>query len=274
MSHTSFLLADMVRLIGTARAPVVIDVRSDGDFASDPRLIPGSIRRDIRAISDWGKAFRGRGVVVICKKGLDLSQAVAARLRDEGIQAGHLAGGFEGWQSAGNLVTRAKVIPTRDAEGRTVWVTRERPKIDRIACPWLIRRFVDPEAVFLFVASSEVAAVAEELHAVPFDIEGVFWSHRGDTCTFDTMLAEFGLKSTALDKLAGIVRGADTARLDLAPQAPGFLAASLGLSQLFDDDLAQLEAGMTLYDAMYLWCRDASSETHNWPSKTPEGKPS
>ena len=163
------------------------------------------------------------------------------------------------------------MIPTPEAEGCTVWVTRERPKIDRIACPWLVRRFIDPDAVFLFVAAAEVAAAAQRFNAVPFDIDGVFWSHRGETCTFDTMLAEFGLKSEALDRLAMIVRGADTARLDLAPQAPGFLAASLGLSQLFDDDLAQLEAGMTLYDAMYLWCRDASGETHNWPSKTTGG---
>lgn len=272
MSYTSFPLANLAHLIGTSRAPVVIDVRSDDDFAADPRLIPGSIRRGNRAIADWGKAFQGRSVVVICKNGLELSQAVAAWLRHDGIQAKHLAGGFEAWLAAGNLVTRADVIPTPDAEGRTVWVTRERPKIDRIACPWLIRRFIDPEAFFLFVAASEVAAAAQRFNAVPFDIEGVFWSHRGETCTFDTMLAEFGLKSEALDRLAVIVRGADTARTDLAPQASGFLAASLGLSQLFHEDLTQLEAGMTLYDAMYLWCRDATGETHNWPSKTAEGK--
>jgi rhodanese-related sulfurtransferase len=272
MSHTSFPLADLAHLIGTARAPVVIDVRSDDDFAADPRLIPGSMRRDNHASADWGKAFRDRSVVVSCKSGLELSQAVAAQLRHQGIQARHLAGGFDAWPAAGNLVTRADLIPTPDTEGRTVWVTRERPKIDRIACPWLVRRFIDPDAVFLFVAATEVAAAAQRLNAVPFDIDGVFWSHRGETCTFDTMLTEFGLKSEALDRLASIVRGADTARLDLAPQASGFLAASLGLSQLFDDDLEQLEAGMTLYDAMYLWCRDASSETHNWPSKTREGK--
>ncbi len=271
MSHTSFPLADLAHLIGTARAPAVIDVRSDEDFAADPRLIPSSIRRGNQAIADWGKAFRGRQVVVTCKNGLELSQAVAAWLRYEGIQAKHLAGGFEAWLASGNLVTRADMVPLPDAEGRTVWVTRERPKIDRIACPWLIRRFIDPEALFLFVAATEVAAAAHYFNAVPFDIEGVFWSHRGETCTFDTMLTEFGLKSAALDRLADIVRGADTARLDLAPQAAGFLAASLGLSQLFDDDLAQLQAGMTLYDAMYLWCRDASGETHNWPSKTAEG---
>ena len=149
-----------------------------------------------------------------------------------------------------------------------MWVTRERPKIDRIACPWLIRRFIDPNAVFLFVAAPEASAVAERLGATPFDIEGIFWSHRGETCTFDTILTEFGLQNAALDRLAAIVRGADTARPDLAPQAPGLLAISLGLSRLIDDDLKQLEAGLLIYDALYLWCRDAAEETHNWPSKT------
>lgn len=149
----------------------------------------------------------------------------------------------------------------------TRWVTRERPKIDRIACPWLIRRFIDPEAVILFVAAGQVEAVAKGLDAAPFDIDGVHWSHRGERCTFDTMIEELGLSSPALDRLATIVRGADTARLDLAPQAAGLLAVSLGLSRLFDDDLAQLAAGLTLYDALYLWCRDAAHETHNWPTK-------
>jgi hypothetical protein len=170
------------------------------------------------------------------------------------------------------LLTRAAASPPPDSSGRTIWVTRERPKIDRIACPWLIRRFVDPEAVFLFAEAQRVSGIADRFKATPFDIEGVFWSHRGDTCTFDTMLTEFGLKSEALDRLATIVRGADTARLELSPEAAGFLAFSLGLSRLFDDDLVQLQVGLTFYDAAYLWCRDASAETHNWPSKTAEGK--
>ena len=141
------------------------------------------------------------------------------------------------------------------------WITRERPKIDRIACPWLIRRFVDPHAVFLFVAPSEVVGVADQFGGTPFDVENVFWSHRGETCTFDTMLEEFGLKTEPLYRLATIVRGADTARLDLAPQAAGLLAASLGLSRMYMDDLEQLEAGMVLYDAFYRWSRDATEET-------------
>jgi hypothetical protein len=157
-------------------------------------------------------------------------------------------------------------MPPRDPQGRTIWVTRARPKIARIACPWLIRRFVDPGAVFLFVAPSEVLAVAERFGATPFDIEGVFWSHRGDLCTFDVMVEEFGLRSDPLLRLAAIVRGADTARLDLAPEAAGLLAVSLGLSRMYREDLAQLDAAMGLYDAYYRWARDATIETHNWPA--------
>ena len=129
------------------------------------------------------------------------------------------------------------MLPQRDPKGRTIWVTRERPKIDRIACPWLIRRFVDPHAVFLFVAPSEVEAAADRFGGAPFDIEGVFFSHRGERCTFDTMLDAFGLSTEPLQRLAAIVRGADTARPELAPEAPGLLAASLGLSRMFADDL-------------------------------------
>lgn len=264
-SHSSLSPEHLAPHIGTQRAPAVIDVRCNKEFDADPFLIPGSIRRDADTVETWGSALAGKAVVVVCRDGRTLSQGVAAWLRHKNIDANSLEGGFETWRSGGKLLTRAAMIPSPDASGRTVWVTRERPKIDRIACPWLIRRFVDPEAVFMFVEPAQVALVAEQFSATPFDIEGVFWSHRGETCTFDTMLTEFGLQSEALERLATIVRGADTARLELAPQAGGFLAASLGLSQLFDDDLAQLDAGMTLYDAMYLWCRDASEETHNWP---------
>ena len=132
-----------------------------------------------------------------------------------------------------------------------------------------VRRFVDPRAVFLFVAPAEVEAVAERFAATPFDVEGVFWSHRGETCTFDVMVEEFGLGTDALLRLAAIVRGADTGRFEVAPQAAGLLAASLGLSRMHTDDLAQLEAGITLYDAFYRWCRDATEETHTWHSKRP-----
>jgi rhodanese-related sulfurtransferase len=258
--------AQLLRLIGVPGAPVILDVRTEEDVSQDPRALPGSIRRDHRGVAAWTGDLAGRAVVVVCRHGLKLSQGVAAWLRHAGVAAEVLEGGFEAWASAGAPLLRPDHIPPRDAAGRTVWVTRARPKVDRIACPWLIRRFVDPGAVFLFVAPTEVEAVAERFGATPFDIDGVFWSHRGELCTFDTMLAKFGLETEALRQLAVIVRGADTARLDLAPQAAGLLAASLGLSRMYRDDLVQLEAGLALYDAFYRWCRDATAETHNWPS--------
>ena len=165
----------------------------------------------------------------------------------------------------------AASIPPAGIDGGSVWVTRHRPKIDRMACPWLIRRFVDTRARFLFVAPSEVAAVADRFEATPFDVEDVFWSHRGERCTFDTMLAEFGLETDTLLHLATIVRGADTNCLDLAPQAAGLLAASLGLSRIYRDDLQQIEAGMLLYDAFYRWARDATDEIHDWPQPGRQG---
>ncbi len=268
-SHSSISPQELARHVGTVRAPAVVDVRSSTDFETDPFLIPGSVRREAANFEAWSRALSEKPVVVVCGDGGAASQGVAARLRHGGVRAKTLDGGIAAWRSDGNLLTRTAKMPSADASGCTVWVTRERPKIDRIACPWLIRRLVDPEAIFLFVEAARVSEVADRFKATPFDIEGVFWSHRGDTCTFDTMLTEFALKSEALDRLAIIVRGADTARLDLAPQAAGFLAASLGLSQLFDDDLTQLDVGMTIYDAVYLWCRDASAETHNWPRKDP-----
>jgi rhodanese-related sulfurtransferase len=272
MSSINTISADqLARLIGTPKSPVVVDVRPDRDFAADPRLLPGSIRRPHADVRLWSQELRERTVVVICERGDRLSHGVAAWLRHEGISADSLEGGFESWKRADlPLVPEAK-LPKRDEGGRTVWVTRERPKIDRIACPWLIRRFVDPSAAFLFVKPSEVLPIAEAFQATPFDIEGVYWSHRDGSCTFDVMIEEFCLASKPLLRLATIVRAADTARLDLAPEAPGLLAASLGLSRMYDDDLAQLEAGMGLYDAFYRWSRDATSETHNWPTNKPRG---
>jgi hypothetical protein len=144
------------------------------------------------------------------------------------------------------------------------WVTRERPKIDRIACPWLIARFIDPQAEFLYVPAGEVLPVAEASGAIPYDVPGVKMSHVGALCSFDAFLGKYGLTDAALVQLAVIVRGADTARLDLAPQAAGLLAISLGLSHNYADDHAMLAQGMILYDALYAWCRSCQGETHNW----------
>lgn len=254
------------RLIGTPNCPDLIDVRVDEDFDADPRLIPGSRRHPHTDLS-WIERLDAESAIVICQRGKKLSHGVAAWLRHHDIPAEVLEGGFEAWVSQDLPAVPVSRLPLRDAQGRTVWVTRSRPKIDRIACPWLIRRFVDPDAVFLFVAPSEVELVADRFNAVPFDIDSdIFWSHRGDLCTFDVMVEEFGLGTAPMQRFATIVRGADTSRPELAPEVAGLLAASLGLSRMFNDDLQQLEAGMTLYDAFYRWCRDATEETHNWPT--------
>ncbi|MFC7688269.1 chromate resistance protein ChrB domain-containing protein [Paeniroseomonas aquatica] len=220
--------SQLSRLIGLPDAPLLLDVRTEDDYATDPRLLPASFRRDARTVTNWAADYAGRSVVVICQRGLKLSQGVAAWLRQSGAMAEVLDGGFEAWVKSAGIGTllRPDHIPLRNNQDQTVWVTRARPKVDRIACPWLIRRFVDPNAVFLFVAPSEVTAVAERFNATPFDIEEVFWSHRGERCTFDAMVEEFGLESEPLKRLALIVRGADTARPDLVPESAGLLAAS------------------------------------------------
>jgi rhodanese-related sulfurtransferase len=236
-AYTTISPDKLSRLIGTAHMPALVDVRTDEDFAADPRLIPGAIRRSHQDAGDWSGKFSGNSAIVVCMRGAKLAQGTAAWLRHANVAAETLEGGFEGWKEAKLPLVNASKLPPRDAQGRTVWVTRARPKVDRIACPWLIRRFVDPNAVFLFVAPSEVVSVGERFNAAPFDVENVFWSHRGELCTFDVMIEEFGLAAPPLLRLAAMVRGADTGRLDLSPEAPGLLAASLGLSRMFDDDL-------------------------------------
>ena len=251
-------IAQLARLIGTPDAPVMIDVRLSENVAESPVLIPGS---QLYPHTDLPHLAPGARAVVICKRGGKLSEGAAAVLRTKGVLAEVLEGGTLAWTLAG-----LPVLPLRLMAQTDLWVTRHRPKIDRIACPWLIRRFINPKARFLFVAPTDVPDVAENFAATPFDIDGVFWSHRGDTCTFDTLIAEFGLATPALDRLALVVRAADTDRHDLSPQAAGLLALSVGLSRLYRDDLAQLEAGMALYDALYLWARDGFAEGHDWPA--------
>jgi len=151
------------------------------------------------------------------------------------------------------------------------WITRERPKIDRIACPWLIRRFIEADAEFVYVPTEQVFDVAHKTGATPYDIPGAEpFSHDGELCSFDAFIKHYKLTDPALDHLAVIVRGADTARPDLAPQAAGLHAISLGLSANVPDDHAMLERGMVIYDALYTWCRDLQHEVHNWkPAASP-----
>lgn len=149
------------------------------------------------------------------------------------------------------------------------WITRERPKIDRIACPWLVARFIDQDPEFLYVPSGDVLSVADKTHAIPYDIPGVELTHDGELCSFDAFLKKYQLDDPALQQLALIVRGADTSRLELTPQSAGLYALSLGLSHDFADDHEMLKHGMVMYDALYAWCKHCQSESHNWPPAKP-----
>ena len=262
-SPTQITSNQLNRLIGTPDAPTIIDVCIDEDYALDERFIPTARRHPFDDIAALVPLLQGKRVVIACKKGLKLGQGAAAVLRNYGIVAESLEGGNYAWRDAGLPLVPADKIPDRNAEGKTVWVTKQRPKIDRIACPWLIRRFIDPNAQFLFVEGAHVLEVAEKFNATPFDVDGVLYGHRGENCTFDTMIEEFALEIDALKRMASIIRGADTNRLDLTVQSSGLLAISLGLSRMFKDDLQQLDAGMVIYDALYRWARDAVSERHD-----------
>ena len=255
--------------MATPDAPLLVDVRRRDVFELSPQLLPGAVWRDAGQTQTWSVEFGRAGpITVACKAGHEMSQVTVALLRAEGIDARVLEGGYEAWAKAGlPFVAKAeldRLTPKRPG----LWVTRRRPKIDRIACPWLIRRFLDPQARILYVDPEEVVNVARETGAVPFDIKDIELSHDGGRCTFDTMLKLFGLEGEpSLARLALIVRGADTARPDLAPEAAGLHAVSLGLSALAgDDDHGLLERGFMVYDALFAWLRFAAEERHNWPA--------
>jgi rhodanese-related sulfurtransferase len=261
-SPTEISVTQLSRVIGLPGAPALVDVRPCDDGGSGRRLLPTARHMESQTVSTWAHVFAGQRVIVYCRDGGAASQGPAAWLRQAGIDAQTLEGGFEAWSEAGQPLLFTDRLPERDPEGRTTWVTRARPKIIRIACPWLIRRFIDPAAVFLYVAPSDVTAVAERFKATPFDCGDGIWNDRGTACTFDVMLEEFNLKTKPLSRLAAIVRGADTGMPDLTPQSGGLLAISLGYSRMFRDDVAQLDAAMPIYDALYRWCRDGTEETH------------
>ena len=261
--------AELWTLLGTPAAPVIVDVRRPEAIEASNGLLPASIRHDPLEVTSsmWGGA--AGTIVVACKHGHERSQTAAAQLRERGLEARVLEGGYEAWVAEAVPVLDRTAVVRLLPHVPSLWVTRRRPKVDRVACPWLIRRFIDPQARFLFVDPPEVPAVARDSGAIPFDIEGVELSHEGERCSFDTMLKLFGLESEpSLARLALIVRGADTARPDLAPEAAGLHAVSLGLSAMSgDDDHGLLQRGFLVYDALFAWLRFASAERHNWPAK-------
>jgi rhodanese-related sulfurtransferase len=263
--------------LGRADSPLVLDVRRRPKFAESESLLPGARHCAPENVVRFAAEHPPGDIVVYCVYGHEVGQDAARTLREAGWNARYLAGGIEGGQEGvdapqavsgwrAHAAPRLRKRPDLGVTGEkpSRWITRERPKIDRIACPWLVRRFIDPQAEFFYVPTAQVFDEAKRLGAVPYDIPGAPVTHDGELCSFDTLLRAFGLDDAALLALARIVRGADTDRLDLAPQSAGLMAVSLGLSRLHQDDHAMLEAAMPLYDALYAWCRSAQGEPHSW----------
>jgi rhodanese-related sulfurtransferase len=247
---------DLYRAIGTASAPLVVDVRRPDDFDVADSQIVGAIRRLPGEVDRWWREIPDdRRVIVYCVRGQQVSQSVAAALAASGINASYVAGGITAWQERG-LPTRrrAEAAPSK-------WVTRERPTIDRIACPWLVSRFIDPEAEFIYVPAATVLETAKNIGATPYDVPNVEFGHHGEFCSFDAFVRAYDISDAALDRLALIVRGADTGGPDLTPQSQGLLAISQGLKVNFTDDHAMLAQGMVVYDALYSWCRAQENST-------------
>ncbi len=254
--------------VGTPDAPLFVDVRKAADFAASDYFIPGAIRWDYDGNAPVPAELKGTiHAVAYCVKGLHVGITGAEKLSAQNISASFLEGGLRQWMETD--APRVKKRPDLRVTGESVsrWVTRARPKIDRIACPWLVRRFIDPRAEFFYMPTSEVFAFAVTNNAVAYDIPGAPIEHAGPLCSFDNFLRAFELTSPALERMASIVRGADTDALNLAPQSAGLLAISLGYSKNIADDHAMLDAMMPVYDALYRWVLDAveaTDEKHNW----------
>lgn len=265
LAHTtSELLREQ---LGSTAAPLIVDVRKHQAFTDSEYMLAGALRRDPTLLMQWAPDLpAAHAVVVYCVHGHEVSQDTASALCHLGFNASYLEGGIEAW--------RAQHYPmlTKAAGGGTRWVTRERPKIDRIACPWLIRRFVDASAEFLYVPTDQVAQVAAREKAAAYDVApqvaSTPFSHVGEHCSFDAFIERYHLEhDAALQRLALIVRGADTDRLELAPQCAGLVALSVGMSRIEPDDRVMLVTMLPVYDALYAWCRDAvagQDEKHNW----------
>jgi rhodanese-related sulfurtransferase len=254
-SVASITPAALRQSLQSERPPLVIDVRRHDRFVDSTYLVRGALRRDPGQLDIWRETLpEAASVIVYCVHGHEVSQNAA-----KALGARYLEGGIEAWRSCGGL------LDEKPKGSATRWVTRERPKIDRIACPWLIARFIDPDAEFLYIPPKEVLGVAKAKEAIPYDVPDVRFSHVGESCSFDAFLKTYRLTDDpALAQLAIIVRGADTGRPELAPQAAGLLAVSLGLSRSFKDDHEMLKHGMVVYDALYAWCREGQDEIHTW----------
>jgi rhodanese-related sulfurtransferase len=265
MDTVSITPASLYSLLGSSRSPLVLDVRRAPAFDADSQLLAGALRPAPDAVAFANRHAAGRTVVAYCVHGHEVSQDAARALSQAGHDAAFLEGGIDAWRGAGLPTIRRR--PEWRVPGGSRWITRARPKIDRVACPWLIRRFIDPIADFDYVPAARVLDEAKARDAVPYDLPGATVTHRGERCSFDALIEDFALHDTALDRLATIVRGADTDHPELAPQCAGLVAASLGLSARYADDHEMLEQAMPLYDGLYAWCRqevEGRSERHTW----------
>jgi rhodanese-related sulfurtransferase len=293
--------ATLAPAVGSRAAPLLIDVRKAEAFAESEFFLPGSIRWDYNAGAPMPPELTGaKRAVAYCVKGAEVGINGAALLAKANVESAYLEGGLRDWQAAGLVAVKKRPDLGVDGERVSRWVTRARPKIDRIACPWLIRRFIDPRAEFFYVPTNEVFEFAKANNAVAYDIPGAPLEHYGAACSFDSFLQAFELvptsiataapsaivtfgrtaanavhgklaaKPTALEILANVVRGADTDALRLAPESAGLLAISLGFSRMIEDDQAMLSAMLPVYDALYEWAKSVenkSVERHNWTPK-------
>jgi len=267
--------AALASLLDGPIPPLLIDVRKNAAFAESPCMLSGALRRDPLEVARWAAGLPpATSVVVYCVHGHEVGCNTMRALRQQGVDAHYLEGGIEAWRE------QALPVMSKPPGATTRWVTRARPRVDRIACPWLIRRFVDASAEFLYVPTEQVAVVAQRDQAIAYDVGPhvlrTAFTHDGERCSFDAFVRLYRLGGdAALVRLAHIVRGADTDRLDLTPQSGGLVALSLGMSRIEPDDQCMLQAMMPLYDALYAWCQDAvrgQDEKHTWsalPSSTP-----
>ncbi len=256
--------SELFQRMATAEPLRVFDVRRAAAIEPGSRFLPGSRWRNHLEARDWARDLSpGQLIVLNCMHDHNVSQTATARLREAGYNARALRGGVDGWIAEGlPTVGQSPFCPV--AAKPSDWVTRTNPKIDRIACPWLIKRFIDPDASMLFAEPDWVIDIARELGAVSFDTPGADIEHDGDLCSFDTLLREFDLNDPALAKLAVIVRGADTDHNELAPEAAGLLAVMLGNALVGSTDHHVMQLGFPVYDALYARLCLASGERHGW----------
>jgi rhodanese-related sulfurtransferase len=243
-------------LIGSAKAPLVLDVRRDKAFDADDAIVAGALRPAGDLVGFAAEHAKGARIVAYCVHGHEVSQEAARTLAQAGHVATYLVGGIEAWRAA--RLPPVKRRPEWRVPGGSRWITRERPKVDRVACPWLIRRFIDPIAQFDYVPRAAVLEEAKRRGAVAYDTDGAPVTHRGERCSFDALIEDFALHDAGLDRLATIVRGADTGRPELAPECPALVATSQELSRRFGDDHEMLAHAMAVYDELYARCRAAA----------------